>query len=115
MTDLLNDLRFYGTTMNECPDVRGLLKRAATEIDRLGGLASTVKCSNCETVIERSGDWYRCFDCKAHLCERCVTKHFGETYAPHHRTMENYKQTIERLSVARKAAATSQAEGRAEE
>lgn len=98
MSNLLNDLRFYSTTMNECPDIRGLLRRAAVEIDRLGGLASAVKCFNCGTVIERGGDWYRCFDCKVHLCERCVTKHFGDKYAPHHQTMENYKRTIERLS-----------------
>ncbi len=101
MSDLINDLRFYGTTTNDPPDVRGLLRRAATEIDRLSGLAAPVKCFNCEKVIERADDWYRCFDCKSFLCEGCCTKHFGDKYTPHHRRMENYKQTIDRLESER--------------
>jgi len=98
---ICDDLRFYGTTLNECPDVRALLRRAATEMDRLESLIAPVTCLNCHQPIERAGDWYRCFDCKAHLCETCVTKHFGDKYTPHHQTVE---QERIRADIASKAA-----------
>lgn len=97
MPTLKQDLEFYGTTLNPAPDARGLMRSAAAEIDRLEALVSPVKCSNCEKKIERADEWFRCFDCRAHLCENCVRDHFGKGYTPHHQTMDNYKRTIEIL------------------
>ena len=84
---LINDLRFYGTTLNECPNFRSLLKDAGDEIERLRALAGAVTCFDCKAPIDSAGEWYRCFDCDMHLCRNCVKKHFGETYSPHHRRM----------------------------
>jgi hypothetical protein len=92
------DLNYYGSTLNE-PErgYRPLLLIAAGEISRLKGLQGPVKCWDCQSEIKRSDDWFRCFDCRAHLCENCTKKHFGSGYSAHHERMENYKKTIAML------------------
>lgn len=98
MTTLLQDLNFYAATLDEPPNPRELFRRAAAELDRLSGLTSSVKCLNCEKAMERAADWYRCFDCGAHLCVNCCTNHFGysaaDSFTPHHHKMARYQHTI---------------------
>ena len=94
---LRNDLMFYSTTLHAHPDVRSLLAQAGAEIDWLRGFQSAIKCSCCAREVMHSNDWFRCFDCGAHLCRECVRKHFGDKYTPHHQRMEDYQRTIQFL------------------
>lgn len=95
---LIQNLRFYGTTRNEHPNVRSLLLSAAAELDRLNAFTRIPTCITCKKPLDRAADWYRCFDCKADVCEGCCTNHFGysagNSYTPHHRQMANYEHRI---------------------
>lgn len=85
---------FFGTTLNEHPDPRGLFRRAGDEIARLETLQAPVKCFECRREIARADEWFRCFDCRVHLCESCTQKHFGASYSRHHQTMQQYKDRV---------------------
>ena len=81
---LLNELRFYGTTLN-VPEggYRSLLLGAAQEIDRLQALQAPVTCLHCKQQIDRAGDWYRCADCDGHYHKGCLTAH-ARDWRPSH-------------------------------
>lgn len=64
------------------------------------------KCSHCKA--ERScWAFYRCWDCKAFLCEDCIKSHFGNGHQPHPKLIEQYEKEIADLKArcARYAAA----------
>lgn len=100
---ILDDLRYHAASLNE-PEggYRRLCGRAAEELGRVAGLLSPVTCLDCKQKIERANEWYRCFDCKSHLCENCVGKHFGASYSRHHETMQQYIDRIAYLETQMK-------------
>lgn len=54
------------------------------------------KCSHCNQ--ERScWAFYRCWDCKAYLCEDCIKSHFGDNHRPHPKLIEQYEKEIAEL------------------
>lgn len=86
--------RFYGTTTHFPPEAREIFREAAAHIERLESMAAPVRCLECKKIIERSDDWFRCFDCKSNLCEECTRQHFGVSYSRHHRSMDDQKWVL---------------------
>lgn len=81
---LLNRLEWHSVTLNEpaggIAGYRRLIGEALYEIRRLAeriNKMQPVKCFTCGSEIERSDEWFRCFDCRAHVCESCIRSHFG--------------------------------------
>lgn len=56
-------------------------------------------CSHCK----RERYWwnfYRCWDCKAYLCEDCIKSHFGSNHQPHPKLIEQYETEIAKLKAS---------------
>lgn len=45
--------------------------------------AEAKKCATCGGDGSGDGGLFRCFDCRAHFCERCCKEHFGQQHQPH--------------------------------
>jgi hypothetical protein len=56
-------------------------------------MAETVECLHCKAVVPVIGA-YRCWDCKAWLCERCCGVHMGNQHQPHPMHLHEYKSLV---------------------
>jgi len=55
-----------------------------------------VKCAHCK-VEHPPHEFYRCWDCKAHLCEDCIRHHMGPRHVPHPKLKEQYEAELARM------------------
>lgn len=54
------------------------------------------KYSHCKTE-RHCWRFYRCWDCKAYLCEDCIKSHFGSGHQPHPKLIEQFEAEIAEL------------------
>ena len=52
-----------------------------------------VKCAHCDERADPRA-FFRCWDCNAFLCERCIKAHMGPNHTPHPRMIEAWEAEI---------------------